>query len=117
MPRTREQLEQAATDAEAWLDQLDPETTTTEIADLRAVTAAMNKIAAAQAELEAAVMAARANGRSWGVIAIALGTSRQAARQRYEETDKDHRSVRKSIATPNAKRTRLTKAKAELGLD
>lgn len=85
MPRTREQLEQATAGAEAWLDQLDPDTTTAEISDLRAVTAAMNKIAGAQAELEAAVLAARANGRSWGVIAIALGTSRQAARQRYEQ--------------------------------
>jgi len=85
MPRTREQLEQAATEAEAWLDQLDPDATTAEISDLRAVTAAMNKVAAAQAELEAAVLAARAQGRSWGVIAIALGTSRQAARQRYEQ--------------------------------
>ena len=85
MPRTREQLEQAATEAEAWLDQLDPDATTAEISDLRAVTAAMNKVAAAQAELEAAVLAARTQGRSWGVIAIALGTSRQAARQRYEQ--------------------------------
>jgi hypothetical protein len=85
MPRTREQLEQAGADAEAWLDQLDPDATTAEISDLRAVTAAMNKIAAAQADLETAVIAARANGRSWGVIAIALGTSRQAARQRYEQ--------------------------------
>jgi len=86
MPRTREQLEQATVEAEAWLDQLDPDTTSAEeISDLRAVTAAMNKIAAAQADLEAAVLAARANGRSWGVIAIALGTSRQAARQRYEQ--------------------------------
>jgi hypothetical protein len=85
MPRTREQLEQAAAEAEAWLDQLDPDTTTAEISDLRAVTVAMNKVAAAQADLEAAVLAARANGRSWGMIATALGTSRQAVRQRYEE--------------------------------
>lgn len=85
MPRTREQLAQAAADAEAWLDKFDPEVTTAEVSDLRAVTDAMNRIAGAQADLEAAVLAARANGRSWGVIAIALGTSRQAARQRYEQ--------------------------------
>lgn len=84
MPRTREQLEQATADAEAWLDQLDPDTTTAEVADLQAVIDAMRAVAGAQAGLEVAVLAARANGRSWGVIATALGTSRQAARQRYE---------------------------------
>ena len=52
----------------------------------------MNKVAGAQADLEAAVLAARANGRSWGLIAIALGTSRQAVRQRYEQlaTERPH---------------------------
>jgi hypothetical protein len=86
MPRTREELEQATADAEAWLDQLDPGTTPAEdISDLRAVTDAMRAVAGAQADLEAAVLAARANGQSWGRIGIALGTSRQATRQRYEE--------------------------------
>jgi len=86
MPRTREELEQATAEAEAWLDQLDPDTTPAkDISDLRAVTDAMRAVAGAQADLEAAVLTARANGHSWGRIAIALGTSRQAARQRYEE--------------------------------
>jgi DNA-directed RNA polymerase specialized sigma24 family protein len=85
MPRTREQLEQAAAEAEAWLDQIDPETTPMEdISDLRAVAQAVAATATAQAAVEAAVLTARANGRSWGQIAIALGTSRQAVRQRYE---------------------------------
>jgi hypothetical protein len=119
MPRTREELEQAAAEAEAWLDTFEPDdASVAEVADLRAVTAAINKIAGAQAELEAAVLAARANGRSWGMIAIALGTSRQAARQRYEEADKDLRSIRKSEASDsNPKRVPWSKAKAELGLD
>ena len=48
MPRTREQLEQATADAEAWLDQLDPDITPTEdVADLRAVTDAMRAVAGA----------------------------------------------------------------------
>jgi DNA-directed RNA polymerase specialized sigma24 family protein len=86
MPRTREQLEAAAVEAEAWLDQLDPDVTPAEdVSDLRAVTDAMRAVAGAQAELDRAVLAARAAGRSWGVIAIALGTSRQAVRQRYEQ--------------------------------
>src|SRR5581483_8504887 len=64
MPRTREQLEQAATEAEAWLDPLDPDATTAEISDLRAATAAMNKVAAAPAkatDLGAARAGARTN--------------------------------------------------------
>jgi hypothetical protein len=87
MPRTREQLEQAAADAEAWLDQLDPDTTPADdISDLRAIAEAMLAVAGAQAELEEAVSRARANGRSWGRIAIPLGTSRQAARERFEDS-------------------------------
>lgn len=86
MPRTREQLEQAAAEAAAWLDQLDPATTPAEdIDDLRAIAEAVTDVAEAQARLEAAVKAARDRGRSWGRIGIALGTSRQAARERYEQ--------------------------------
>lgn len=86
MPRTREQLEQAAVDAEAWLDSLDPDTTPGEdISDLRAVAAAVIDFGAAQAHLADMVREARNRGRSWGRIAIALGTSRQAARERYED--------------------------------
>lgn len=86
MPRTREQLEQAAAEAEAWLDQLDPATVDAEdVSDLRAVAEAVVNVAAAQTHLEAAVRAARDRGRSWGRIALALGTSRQAALERYGE--------------------------------
>ena len=86
MPRTREQLEQAAAEAEAWLHQLDPETTPAEdVSDLRAVAEAVITVGAAQAHLEATVRAARERGRSWGRIGMALGTSRQAARERYED--------------------------------
>lgn len=123
MPRTREQLEQAAAEAEAWLDELeqaDPAVVMAgmeDLSDLRAIAEAVLAVAGAQAELEEAVCRARANGRSWGRIAIPLGTSRQAARERYEEDDKDRRSVRKSIAADGSKRVPWAKAKAELGLD
>ncbi|MBA2281176.1 MAG: sigma-70 family RNA polymerase sigma factor [Actinomycetota bacterium] len=84
MPRTRKQLEQAAADAEAWLDSLDPEVTPAEdISDLAAIGAALAKVAAAEGEIEVAVAAARANGRSWPRIALVLGISKQAAQQRY----------------------------------
>lgn len=84
MPRTQQELEQAAADAEAWLDSLDPATADVEDpADLRAIAWAVGETAAAEARVREAVAAARANGRSWARIAMALGVSRQAARQRY----------------------------------
>ncbi len=84
MPRTREQLEVAAAEAEAWLDALDPTTTAVDnTADLRAITNALNEVAVAEGSLKAAVDDARGRGRSWGRIAMALGVSKQAARQRY----------------------------------
>ena len=76
--------DQRAGAAETWLDSLDPETTPAEdIADLQAVAAAVNDRDAAEQRVREAVDAARANGRSWGRIGIALGVSRQAAHERY----------------------------------
>ncbi len=84
MPRTRDQIEEAAAEADAWLDSLDPATTPVEdTSDLRVVVTAMNEVAAGEARLAGAVTAARVNGRSWGRIAMVLGVSKQAARQRY----------------------------------
>lgn len=84
MPRTREQLDQAARDAEAWLDSLDPaETPAEDPRDLRRIGLAVKDVAAAEKELADAVAAAREAGRSWGEIALVLGVSKQAARQRY----------------------------------
>jgi hypothetical protein len=84
--RTQAQLEQAAAEAEAWLDSLDPAAVPADdVRDLRAITAAVDVVAQDQARLKDAVVAARANGRSWGMIARALGVSKQAAQQRYGE--------------------------------
>ena len=88
MPRTREQLEQAAADAERWLDQLDPaelNTPEADSTDLRRIGLALGAVAAAEAELAEAVRAARASGRSWGDIGMVLGISRQAARTRFHQ--------------------------------
>lgn len=86
MPRTRQQLEQAAADAEAWLDSLNPDETPAEDPrDLRRVGLAFTDVAKAEGELADAVADARRNGRSWGEIALVLGVSKQAARQRYGE--------------------------------
>lgn len=71
-------------EVEAWLDALDPDTTPAEdIADLRAIAAAVNDRDAAEQRIRDAVDAARAAGRSWARIGIALGISKQAAWERY----------------------------------
>jgi hypothetical protein len=86
MPRSPAELEQAAADAEAWLDALDPsELKSEDISDLRAITQGVADLAATQQQLVDAVQAARQHGRSWGRIGMALGVSRQAARQQYAD--------------------------------
>lgn len=84
MPRTREELERAADQAEAWLDSLDPAATPAEDpADLRRIGLALRALAEDQQELDRAVTAARTNGRSWAEIGLVLGITRQSARERY----------------------------------
>lgn len=88
MARTREELEQAAADAEAWLDSLDPvETPAEDPSDLRRIGLALGDLATAERELADAVAAARRQGRSWSEIAMVLGVSKQAARERYGHDD------------------------------
>jgi len=87
MPRTSAQLQQAAEDAERWLDSLDPSAIAspdTDAAYLRRIGAAVSATAASQTELAAAVAAARDHGHTWTQIATMLGTSRQAAQERYK---------------------------------
>ncbi len=91
MPRTREQLQQAAEDAERWLDSLDPAAIASPKADasyLRRIGAAVRAVATSQAELAGAVAAARKYGHTWTQIATMLGTTRQAAQERYGESAK-----------------------------
>jgi hypothetical protein len=84
MPRTLEQLEHAARQAEARLDDLDPETTPADtIEDLRAIARAVATRAEAERRIAEAVARAREHGRSWARIALVLGISRQAAQERY----------------------------------
>jgi hypothetical protein len=54
-----------------------------ETGDARAITAGVGAIASAEGELREALLEARSNGRSWGRIALALGVSKQAARERF----------------------------------
>ncbi|UNX55671.1 hypothetical protein MF406_05340 [Georgenia sp. TF02-10] len=87
MPRAREELEQAAAEAEAWLDSLDPATAPAEDpADLRRLGVALRTVAEQRGELEDAVAAARAHGRSWAEIGLVLGVSSHAVRERFGGT-------------------------------
>jgi hypothetical protein len=85
MPRTPEQLRKAAAEAETWLDALGDDVEVDDPADLREIAKAVGDVAAAEERLAELVKAARANGRSWGRIAMALGVSKQGARQRYRD--------------------------------
>ena len=71
-------------DAEQWLDQISPQTHTARDASaFRRIVAAREAVEAAEAELRAAVAAAREAGDSWTVIGAALDVSRQAAHERF----------------------------------
>ena len=70
-------------------DELDPANAEVDYTeDLRAIAAVSEAVRADKARLREAVEVARAHDRSWNQIAVALGVSRQAARQRF--TDKTH---------------------------
>ena len=92
MARTRDQLEAAACEAERWLEGLGDNATVDDPADLRAVAAAVRDVADAETQLADAVRLARQNGRSWGRIGLALGVTKQAARQRFGEDTSARRS-------------------------
>jgi DNA-directed RNA polymerase specialized sigma24 family protein len=86
MRHTDEQIEQAAARFEQLADDLDPDTVhVEETDDLRQVAVAADAVSDDEARLREAVQLARAHGRSWNQIAVALGVSRQAARQRFAD--------------------------------
>jgi len=89
MGHTDDEIQAAAGRFEKLADELDPTTTEVErTEDLRAIAAVSEAVRADEARLREAVEVARAHDRSWNQIAVALGVSRQAARQRF--TDRTH---------------------------
>lgn len=84
MRHSEQEIEQAGERFEQLADALDPDTAEVEHTDdLRDVAVASEAVQSDQARLREAVETARARGRSWNEIALALGVSRQAARQRF----------------------------------
>lgn len=87
MRHTDDEIEQAARRFEQLADDLEP--ATAEIVhtdDLRMIAVASEAVRADEARLREAVEVARAHGKSWNQISVALGVSRQAARQRFMNT-------------------------------
>lgn len=86
MRHTDEEIERAAKRFEQLADDLDPDTAEVQNTDdLRQIAASSEAVRTGEARVREAVELARAHGRSWNQIAIALGVSRQAARQRFAE--------------------------------
>jgi hypothetical protein len=80
------QIEEAASRFEQLADNLDPATANVDdLSDLRAVAEAADQVRRDEALVTERVAAARARGRSWNRIAVALGVSRQAARHRFAD--------------------------------
>jgi len=84
MRHTDDEIERAAKRFEELANELDLATADVDdTEDLRAVAAAAEATRMDEARLKETVEVARARGRSWNHIALALGVSRQAARQRF----------------------------------
>lgn len=84
MKHSEEEIERAADRYRRLTEELGPEVTQAEdLSDVRAVATAAEVAREDEARLREAVELARAHGRSWNHIAVALGVSRQAARQRF----------------------------------
>ncbi len=79
---TEDQIHRAAKLAEEFDPSGVPMDDTT---DLRTLAEAVDAVRGGETRVRELVARARANGRSWGEIGIALGVSRQAARERFAE--------------------------------
>lgn len=73
-----------------WLDSLDPATHPAEVVsqEVRDVADVVDRLHTAERDLADAVLRARRAGASWNHLALALGVSRQAARQRFAALEK-----------------------------
>jgi hypothetical protein len=88
MSHTDHQIDRAAERFERLADDLDPaQAHVDDTTDLQAIAIAAETTRSDETRLREAVEVARAHGRSWNHIAVALGVSRQAARQRFTPSE------------------------------
>jgi hypothetical protein len=86
MRHTDAEIEDAARRFQRLAGQLDPATAQVDdLSDLRAIAEAADRVRRDEALVTERIAAARARGRSWNRIAVALGVSRQAARHRFAD--------------------------------
>jgi hypothetical protein len=86
MRHSKREIDGAARRLEELADRMDPAAAEVlRIDDLRDVALVSEAVRTDEERLREAVAAARAHGRSWNQIAVALGVSRQAARQRFAD--------------------------------
>jgi len=82
--RTKPTATEQAEATETWLDSLDPARLDfRDASHVRAIIAAADALTTAEENLRTAVADARAAGDSWTAIGAALGTSKQAAHERF----------------------------------
>ncbi|HUZ55703.1 MAG TPA: hypothetical protein VMU94_24635 [Streptosporangiaceae bacterium] len=95
MPRSAEEIMAHADELAARFEDYEPEPGSGRDARaLRDVAAAFRRLASSAQDLAAAVSVARAEGHTWAAIGAMLGTSGEAARQRYGTTE-GHRGQRR----------------------
>jgi hypothetical protein len=86
MRHSKQEVDEAARRFEELADRMDPAgADVLRIDDLREVAIVSEAVRTDEERLREAVAAARGHGRSWNQIAVALGVSRQAARQRFAD--------------------------------
>lgn len=113
---SRHDISEAIERLDTWADTLSAEDFEP-TGDLVAVARAADAVQAAKAALQAAVTNARARDRSWNQIAMSLGVSRQAARQRFGDSVRAEAIVRAETvrrARTGSARSATTKGAATL---
>src|SRR5664279_4616505 len=106
MPKTLQEIIDHADDMSAAFDhyQPDPATLRDPAPMLRARTAVQAR-AQAEADVAAAVTSMRSAGYSWAAIGMVVGTTGEAARQRYSEAAAVPRATTKSVAAAKSAKT------------
>jgi hypothetical protein len=97
MPRSAEEIMAHANELADRFEDYEPEPGSGRDARaLRDVAVAFSRLARSSQDLAAAVTVARAEGHSWAAIGAMLGTSGEAARQRYGSTSHRQPTRRRS---------------------
>ena len=97
MPRTAQEIVNQADQLAKRFEEHEPDPAKLrDAASLRNVHAAFQRRADTEHELAEAVNTARSDGQSWAAIGAMLGTSGEAARQRYGTSAPRRGSVRKA---------------------